>query len=532
MLFNSYIFIFLFFPLCLLGFYRIKQKNATAAKIWLTGFSLWFYGYFNLRYLLIMLFSILFNYGVYLLIMRADSIAQMAKTTNTINTNNSVSKKGDTVISVLQNKKMIMLAGVGANLLLLFYFKYYDFFVENVNVIFGSSFALKNILLPLGISFFTFQQISFLVDTYRGELDDCGFVDYALFVSFFPQLIAGPIVTHDEMLPQFKAINTKKWDEEGFTRGLFIFVIGMGKKVLIADTFGNAVNAGFGMVDALGSVDAILVMIFYTLQLYFDFSGYCDMAIGIGKMLGIEIPLNFNSPYKATNIIDFWKRWHITLSRFFTKNIYIPLGGNRKGAARMYVNLFIVFFLSGIWHGAGWNFILWGVMHGVLYCVTRWWQIHEKNRKASKQDAGVTKTKSGIVTSITNAFSILATFLYVNIAWVFFRSETISQAFAFLNRIFTGGIALPQKTIYDPFNLDEFWYVMKILHLTNFSFSNYILMIVFTIVILLVTFFGKNVHEMAKAWKQSWISAVALAIVFIWCVVSLSGVSTFLYFNF
>ena len=558
MLFNSYIFILLFFPICLLGFYGIKQKNATAAEIWLTGFSLWFYGYFNLRYLLIMIFSILFNYGVYLLIMRADAIAQIApiaKTTNTTNANNSVSKKGDTVISVLQNKKTIMLAGVSANLLLLFYFKYYDFFIENVNAVFGSSFALKNILLPLGISFFTFQQISFLVDTYRGELEGCSFVDYALFVSFFPQLIAGPIVTHDEMLPQFRNMGTKKWDEEGFARGLFIFVIGMGKKVLIADTFGLAVDAGYGMVDALGSIDAFLVMIFYSLQLYYDFSGYCDMAIGIGKMMGIEIPINFNSPYKAHNIIEHWKRWHITLSRFFTKNIYIPLGGNRKGATRTYVNLFMVFFLSGIWHGAGWTYIVWGVSQGILYCITKWWHARLKERKTTKvgsiepmaaevtastietienkaKEVAGTHTKKSFSHSLIHAMKVLATYLYICVSLLIFRSETLTQAFSIFKRIFTGGIALPQKVIYDPFNLDEFWYVMKILRLTNFSFSNYILMIVFTIVILLVTFFGKNVHEMAKAWKQSWISAVALAIVFIWCVVSLSGVSTFLYFNF
>lgn len=546
MLFNSYIFIFLFFPLCLLGFYGIKQKNTTTAKIWLTGFSLWFYGYFNLRYLLIMLFSILFNYGVYLLIMRADAIiqaGQMVDTTNNTNTNDSVSKKGDTVISVLQNKKTIMLAGVGANLLLLFYFKYYDFFIENVNAVFGSSFALKNILLPLGISFFTFQQISFLVDTYRGELNGCSFVDYALFVSFFPQLIAGPIVTHDEMLPQFAEMGKKKWDEEGFARGLFIFVIGMGKKVLIADTFGLAVDAGYGMVDALGGVDAFLVMIFYSLQLYYDFSGYCDMAIGIGKMMGIEIPVNFNSPYKAHNIIDHWKRWHITLSRFFTKNLYIPLGGNRKGTVRTYVNLFMVFFLSGIWHGAGWTYIVWGVSQGILYCITRWWHSRLKERKAVKastietakdgaKEVAGTQTKKSFRHSLLHAMKVLATYLYICVSLLIFRSETLTQAFTIFKRIFTGGIALPQKAIYDPFNLDEFWYVMKILHLTNFSFSNYILMIVFTIVILLVTFFGKNVHEMAKTWKQSWISAVLLAIVFIWCVVSLSGVSTFLYFNF
>lgn len=510
MLFNSYIFIFLFFPLCLLGYYFLKNKNATSAKIWLTGFSLWFYGYFNIRYLCIMIFSILLNYGAYKLMMRVD----YAKETTVPTTGGS-----DAVVaSGVNKKKFVLFAGVSLNLLLLFYFKYFDFFVENINGIFGTSFALRNILLPLGISFFTFQQISFLADTYRGELKECSFVDYALFVSFFPQLIAGPIVTHEEMLPQFQQIGKKKFDEDTFCRGLYIFVLGMAKKVLIADTFGLAVDAGYGMVEQLGSVDAVLVMLFYTLQLYFDFSGYCDMAIGIGKMMGIEIPINFNSPYKAGNIIDFWKRWHITLSRFFTKNIYIPLGGNRRGSTRMYFNLFMVFFLSGLWHGAGWNYILWGVMHGVLYCVTRWVQRHATGHKAG-----------GI---LVHVLKVLATFLYVNVAWVFFRSESIGQAVALFKRMISGGVSLPVEAIYDAFNLDEFWYVMKVLHLTNFSFSNYILMILFTVVILLVTFFGKNVHELAAKWKMSWFSAIVLAVIFVWCVVSLSGVSTFLYFNF
>jgi len=419
------------------------------------------------------------------------------------------------------------------NLLLLFYFKYFDFFIENINAIFGSSMTLRNIVLPLGISFFTFQQISFLADAYRGELDGCSFVDYALFVSFFPQLIAGPIVTHDEMLPQFKTIGEKCFDEDNFCRGVYIFVLGMGKKVLIADTFGLAVDAGYGMIGQLGSMDAVLVMLFYTLQLYFDFSGYCDMAIGIGRMMGIDIAVNFDSPYKACNIIDFWKRWHITLSRFFTKNIYIPLGGNRRGDVRMYANLFLVFFLSGLWHGAGWNYILWGVMHGVLYCVTRWWQKYVKKRQEAPEMRTV---QVAIASKSTNVImqtcKIFLTFLYVNVAWVFFRSESIGQAIALFRQMFVGGIALPQKAIYDAFNLDEFWYVMKILHLTNFAFSEYILMIVFTVVILLITFFGKNVHEMAKTWKMSWISAPLVAVIFVWCVVSLAGVSTFLYFNF
>ena len=542
MLFNSYVFIFLFFPVCLLGFYGLRQKNSTAAKIWLTGFSLWFYGYFNIRYLCIMIFSILLNYGVYLILKRVDDSASV----NNMQMGGEKDTFSASVCVPSKRKKTILIAGVSANLLLLFYFKYYDFFVENVNAVFGTSFVLKNVLLPLGISFFTFQQISFLADTYRGELKNCSFLDYALFVSFFPQLIAGPIVTHDEMLPQFQKIGKKKWDEEQFSRGLFIFVLGMGKKVLIADTFGTAVDAGYGMVEGLGSIDAILVMLFYTLQLYFDFSGYCDMAIGIGKMMGIEIPINFNSPYKACNIIDFWKRWHITLSRFFTKNIYIPLGGNRKGQGRMYANLFFVFFLSGVWHGAGWNYIFWGVMHGVMYCVTRWLQVKKKEKTACQRNDIQTEKVyierdvsvkhwclKGVISSrIIQVVKVLLTFIYVNIAWVFFRSESIEQALTFFKRIFTGGIALPVEVIYDAFNLDEFWYVMKVLHLTDFAYSNYILMVLFTVVTLLVTFFGRNVHELAKRWKMSWVSAVAIAVVFIWCVVSLSGVSTFLYFNF
>ena len=542
MLFNSYIFIFLFFPLCLLGFYGLRKVNSTWAKIWLTGFSLWFYGYFNIRYLYIMILSILLNYVAYRLMMRADGSVRTVKTDAEATDKVYVNTATHPFIS----KRKILITGVSLNLLLLFYFKYFDFFIENINAVFGSSMALRNIVLPLGISFFTFQQISFLADTYRGELKGCSFLDYALFVSFFPQLIAGPIVTHDEMLPQFKEMGTKRFDEDNFCRGLFIFILGMGKKVLIADTFGVAVDAGYGMFGELASVDAVLVMLFYTLQLYFDFSGYCDMAIGIGKMMGIEIAINFNSPYKACNIIDFWKRWHITLSRFFTKNIYIPLGGNRKGNVRMYVNLFLVFFLSGLWHGAGWNYILWGVMHGVLYCVTRWWQKCAGRRKEQRLAEADSIAEEGLLqetmprnsllarikTDVVHVLKVLLTFLYVNAAWVFFRSESIGQAVALFKRMFMGGIAIPSVTIAEAFNLDEFWYVLKVLHLTDFTYSKYILMVAFAIVILLVTFFGKNVQEMARKWRMSFVSAIMLAIVFVWCVVSLSGVSTFLYFNF
>ncbi len=533
MLFNSYIFIFLFFPLCILGFYLIQKINATAAKVWLIGFSLWFYGYFNIRYLCIMIFSILFNYGIYLWMSRARQGNFSTATKDQVVVLNEKGKATNASPIPTTTPKTVLILGVATNLLVLFYFKYFDFFVSNINVLFKQSIPLQHVLLPLGISFFTFQQISFIVDTYRGELEGCGFVDYALFVSFFPQLIAGPIVTHEEMLPQFALIGRKKWDIDQFARGLYVFVLGLAKKVLVADTFSKAVNMGYSSISLLSATDALLIMLFYTLQLYFDFSGYCDMAIGIGKMFGIEIPMNFNSPYKATNIIEFWKRWHITLSRFFTKNIYIPLGGNRKGYTKMYCNLFLVFFLSGLWHGAGWQFILWGVMHGVLYLITRAYQLAKKKKQKQSKIVELEKEKRKKPWNmVKQVICVCLTFLYVNVAWIFFRAPSVSDAIAVIKCIFSGVFRKPMDGIVNAFNLDEFWYVLKVLHLTDFTYSRDILMITFTLIVLLATFFGKNTLELAKKWKPDWIRGAVTVILFVWCVVSLSGVSTFLYFNF
>ena len=532
MLFNSYIFVFLFLPLCLVGFYILQNKQATLAKVWLTCFSLWFYGYFNQYYLLIMICSIIGNYFIHCLIVRARNKEFKIEQERSICQSKEFNAKQ---ASLNVGSKQIMLTGVVLNLLVLFYFKYFDFFIDNINSLFGSSIPLKNILLPLGISFFTFQQISFLVDTYRGELSrytgafseamtgneimgaekPISFIDYALFVSFFPQLIAGPIVVHEEMIPQFDRIgnDTRSKEEklEIFTKGVYVFVLGLAKKVLIADTFGIAVDLAYSNVNAINGFESLITIVFYSLQLYFDFSGYCDMAKGIAGMFGMSIANNFNSPYKATNIVEFWKRWHITLSRFFTKNIYIPLGGNRKGEVRMYINYFIVFFLSGLWHGAGWNFILWGMMHGVLYVVTKWWLKYEK--------------KTGVISGVF-------TFLYVSIAWVYFRASNVEQANTLLMNIFTKPWALPGSGFTDAFNLGEFWYILKILKVATLPYAEYYIMIIFTIVILMVTFFGKNIDELAAKFKPKFLNAAVTAVLFIWCVVSLSGVSTFLYFNF
>ena len=543
MLFNSYIFIFLFLPLCLIGFYILQNKQATLAKVWLTCFSLWFYGYFNTNYLLIMLVSILGNYLVHCFLMEGRSCLEYGDNKKEIEDDNHNRCN-------IRNKR-ILITGITLNLLVLFYFKYFDFFIENVNALFDSSFPLKHILLPLGISFFTFQQISFLVDTYRGELDKYGvntakkieyekrvkpvsFVDYALFVSFFPQLIAGPIVVHEEMMPQFVRIGrdnrSKEEKLEIFTKGVYVFVLGMAKKVLIADTFGVAVDAAYSNVNGINGVESLITILFYSLQLYFDFSGYCDMAKGIAGMFGMKIANNFNSPYKSCNIVDFWKRWHITLSRFFTKNIYIPLGGNRKGEGRIYLNYLIVFFLSGLWHGAGWNFILWGMMHGVLYVVTKWW-IKYKDTCVIEIGSDVAHG-SRIWSVIIKAIACIGTFLYVSIAWVYFRASSVEQANILLTNIFTKSWALPGSGFTDAFNLGEFWYVLKILKLATLPYAQYYIMILFSAFALVITFFGKNIDELAEKFKPTIWNACITAVLAIWCVVSLSGVNAFLYFNF
>lgn len=497
MLFNSYIFVFLFFPLCLIGYYGLlHMEKAEAAKIFLTLMSFWFYGYFNAVYLLIMAGSIAFNYFFHRLL----------------------SEKPD--------KRLLFLA-VAGDLGVLFYFKYFDFFLSTINSVFGTSLLLRGILLPLGISFFTFQQISFVADTCRGEVKNCRFTDYALFVSFFPQLIAGPIVSHGEMLPQFRRVGKENVRWEQLAQGFGLFVLGLAKKVLLADTFGAGTDYGYANMELLGRGDALLVIVFYALQLYFDFSGYCDMARGLGRMLGIEIPVNFDSPYKAVNIVDFWKRWHITLNRFFTRYVYIPLGGNRQGEGRMYRNLMIVFLLSGLWHGAGWNYILWGAMHGVLYVVTRCWQKRIGNGRLESVSFG-NRAKKFVMTRVSQ----IMLFAYVSVAWVYFRAADISQANRLLMTALRGPVRKISMDLAECFRLDEFWYVIKVLHLDNMSYSRYILMVLILAAGLYLAMAGRNAAQRVERAKYGAGSAVLFAALAVWCVLTFSGVSTFLYFNF
>lgn len=512
MLFNSYLFILLFLPLCVCNFYSMERDwrhasnlpyRAGRAKQWLVAFSFWFYGFFHLRYLGIMLGSIGFNYLICTGILKARKKA---------------------------GANLLLAAGVAGNLGLLFYFKYYDFFVGNLNALFGTNLALKHILLPLGISFFTFQQIGFLADAWRGEVktvlqqngrpgDRVSLLDYTLFVSFFPQLIAGPIVSFEEMAPQFFRIGKREFSWETFSRGVCLFVLGLGKKVLLADTFGRAVDFGYGNLSSLSGTDAALVILFYSLQLYFDFSGYCDMARGIGRMFGMEIPSNFDCPYRSAGPTEFWRRWHMTLNRFLTKYVYIPLGGSRRGTARLYGNLLLVFLISGLWHGAGWNFVIWGLLHGVACMLERIWQ-RGKDRTSEKMGPG------------KRFLSVAVTFLFVSFAWVFFRAPDTASALALFGRLIHGGFALPAAGICEGFQLSELWYVCKILHLDRLPGSFLYLCAAFTLFSLFLVFRGKNAQQYAERFTPKVSNMAALAVLGCWCVLSLSGVSTFLYFNF
>jgi len=398
MLFNSHIFIFIFLPITLIGFYWIGGRgHHRVALSWLVATSLFFYSWWNPAYLVLFLFSILFNYAV------GVNLSQMQD------------KNG------MHKAKFILVVGIAVNLGLIGYFKYANFFVDSVNDLSNSNWHLDTIILPLAISFYTFQQIAYLVDAYRGLTREYNFLHYCLFVTFFPQLIAGPIVHHREMLPQFAQEKVYRLETINLAVGITIFFIGLFKKVVIADNIAEYATPVFIAADAGEQLTFLLAWtgtFAYTLQLYFDFSGYSDMAIGLARMFGIILPLNFNSPYQATNIIDFWRRWHITLSRFLRDYLYFPLGGNRQGLIRRHINLLLTMLLGGLWHGAGWTYVVWGGLHGVYLIINHLWR---GLCPWSLQYWWLT------------AFSRLLTLLVVMIAWVFFRAETFDGALNILS---------------------------------------------------------------------------------------------------
>ncbi len=393
MLFNSFEFIFLFLPLTVaLYFIFIRLLGREYGLGFLVSASLFFYGYWNPQYLLLILFSIAINFTL-----------------------------GSWVILGSHRLGKLFLAfGVAINLGLLGYYKYANFFVDNLNSLVGASWNLEHIMLPLAISFFTFQQISYLVDSWQGKTREYNFLHYCLFVCFFPQLIAGPIVHHREMLPQFASPNTLKPKASNFAIGLSIFAIGLFKKTVMADSLSVYVGPVYDDPNAIASLDFFRAWgstLAYTFQLYFDFSGYSDMAVGVARLFGIRLPVNFFSPYKAFNIVDFWRRWHITLSRFLRDYLYVAMGGNRHGKARRYMNLFLTMLLGGLWHGAGWTFVLWGALHGGYLVVNHAWRRILDGFGLNFDDRRLYRQASWLLT-----------FLAVVVGWIYFRAPSLDQA--------------------------------------------------------------------------------------------------------
>jgi len=461
MLFNSLEFIFAFLPLSfLIYFFLLNRRLVVGAKAFLVFASLFFYSWWNITYLPIILTSMLFNYSV----------------GNSLNSN---FKK------VNLHKKTLLIFGAIVNLSLLGYFKYADFFISNMNSAIGTDVELLSLALPLAISFFTFQQIAYLVDSYRQETAEYDFLNYALFVTFFPQLIAGPIVHHKEMMPQFAS----KWNlvknYRNIAIGLFIFSIGLFKKVVIADTFSVWATAGFDKAEVLNLFEAWATSLSYTFQLYFDFSGYTDMAIGAALLFNIRLPQNFNSPYKAKDIQDFWRRWHITLSRFLKDYIYIPLGGNRVHEYRILSNLMITFLIGGLWHGAGWGFVFWGFLHGSALVIHRVWK--------------------NLGFAMNSIFAWFITFNFINIAWVFFRAKEWDDAVKVLKGMFGGSFSTKD------FSGDIYWQL--------------VLVVIFVV-------FSKNSTFLQENFKANKKTILFFLLVSSYALLSINKASEFLYFNF
>lgn len=477
MQFNSYLFLFLFLPVVLLGYFGLYRMGKGGwARLFLSAMSLLFFAWKAPWNLVFLLCSIIINWLFYLLLLR-------------------------------QRKRWVLAVGITANLLALFYYKYFNFCVENLNGLLGSSLALRNILQPMGISFYTFQQIAWLVDMYRDvkmeeDANQCGFLDYLLFSVYFPKMAMGPILLYEELIPQLKDEARHKPRAQYIATGLMMLSVGLFKKVVLAEAFAPSVTWGFSQLEQMTGMDAWLVMLSYTFQLYFDFSGYCDMAMGISAMLGITLPQNFDSPYKALSPVEFWRGWHMTLTRFLRRYVYFPLGGSRKGTLRTYLNIMIVFLISGIWHGASWTFILWGLLHGAAQCLNRafkrqWERLHP-------------------------AFQWMATFLFVNLSWVVFRADSLSEALRFFKKMANMESMVISPGLIESFKLVELPAIFQNHRMTT-------VMLLYLAALCLVMN-GSNLsrQELRPTLARSFMTAVLL----VWSVVSLTGVSAFIYFQF
>jgi len=477
-LFNSYEFIFLFLPITFFGFFwlgRLPQKHY--ATFWLVLASFVFYGYWDYRYVPLLFASILFNYLV------GQRIEQT-------------------------HAKSWLIFGIVINVILLGYFKYTDFFLTTANDVVGTSFDLPHIVLPLGISFFTFTQTGYLIDAYRGEARNHSFVTYCEFVTIFPHLIAGPILNHKDMMPQFVAERTFRIDYHNIALGLTIFIMGLFKKVVIADRLSPWVADVFSHTDTITLLEAWIAALAYTFQLYFDFSGYSEMAIGLGLMFNLKLPVNFNSPYQARSIIDFWRRWHMTLGLWVREYLYIPLGGNRHGEWAKMRNLFVSMLIIGLWHGAGWTFVFWGAMHGVALMVNHQWR--------------------RLNIALPNVMNWGMTFLCVTVLWVFFRAENFHDAWNVIYAMAGGhGFALPAgggiERLFGGFGIPFTYFCLK---------STLIEMLGSVLVLSIILVKMKNPLLYAKTFNASkkWLFVSLVLLLVTLCQITKN--TEFLYFQF
>lgn len=483
MQFNSYIFIMLFLPILCIGYYSFILKNkGKAANIFLLISSLVFCAFAGKESLIILVLSIIYNYVFY------KGITYFKRRENNI------------------KKQIILFCGIAINLLILFYFKYYNFFVDIVNLLFGTSLSIRELIHPLGISFVVFQQIAFLMDSCYRDKEECNVENYALFISFFPHISSGPIILYDDLIPSLRKKRDINWDD--IASGIYLFVMGLGKKVLIADVFAKAVDWGYGNISILNSTSAIFITIAYTVQIYFDFSGYSDMAIGISRILQLDLPQNFNSPYKSKTILEFWDKWHMSLTRFLTRYFYIPLGGSRKGTIRMCINTMVVFLCSGLWHGASVTFIIWGAMHGGFMLFTKCFQ-KVFNKLPSIINQGIT-------------------LLFINFTWILFRSGSLGTFKQIMTAIIKADWGRLDDNVCAPFKP----IVMDITGLG--SIDNSVWASIAMIGVWIIILKGRNLQERIEDTQRvySLFSCLGVAIVAIWSIMSFSGVSSFIYSMF
>jgi D-alanyl-lipoteichoic acid acyltransferase DltB (MBOAT superfamily) len=529
MLFNSLEFIGVFLPLALLLFYQIGKRGYYRwALASLVASSLFFYAWWNPPYLFLLIFSIGLNYT-------------LGRALNRLQT-----------LGFNQGKRIVLIIGLAANLAIIGYYKYFGFFVENLkSIAFFEIHQSFDFILPLGISFFTFQQIAYLVDCYRGEVAEYSLLKYVLFVSFFPQLIAGPIVQHHDLIPQFYNKLIYEFSYKNFATGWTIFIIGMFKKVVLADNIARYANPIFNAAaqgTRIQFFEAWGGAIAYSLQLYYDFSGYSDMAIGAALLFGITLPLNFYSPYQATSIIEFWRRWHITLSSFLRDYLYIPLGGNRHGEFRRKINLMITMLLGGLWHGAGWTFVLWGGLHGIYLVINSQWRaICKKWRGDRQSNPAWSRVISGGITLIA-----------VIVAWVFFRANNLDTALLLLQGMMGGnGVSIPLAIA------NQLGFIKAVLASLGMTFKSFggeqfIWTYVWCLTLLAIALFCPNTYQLMKGhnhllakdlkvskdrefspvqlleWQPNFIFAIIMGIATFAIFKTFLGVpdSEFLYFNF